>query len=131
MLVDFSVNIPSLHLSVLTISFIAGWRAYTASLIPRYKLQFSKITQAYVVKPIKEIQPKPYRVDLLDTLISLKLAVVDPIFLPSMSDIPANIAPVEKTEKEDVIRCKRSRFPKWMEYLFTNFILTDLRIYLN
>ena len=87
----------------------AGHAVTKGSNIPRYKLQYSKIMQTYVVKPIKDILPKLYVVDLMDTIISLKFADVDPV-LPSMPDIPASIAPLQKTAKDEAIRCRRLRF---------------------
>ena len=37
--------------------------------LPRYKLQFSKVTQCHVVKPIKEVTEKKYLEDLRSNLL--------------------------------------------------------------
>jgi hypothetical protein len=77
----------------------------------RYKLQFSKLSQAYVVKPIKEIVEKPYLNKLMDKVVSLKEFGHDNQgLIPKLPVLPDNIAPVAKPDKEETIARKRSRF---------------------
>jgi hypothetical protein len=73
----------------------------------RYKQCFSRVTQSWVVKAIKEKKERHY----LEPLLKMTLeAVRDIKGLPKLSDIPKNIAPLEKPDKEEAIRTKLTRF---------------------
>ena len=76
-------------------SAMKAGHAMTKDKLPPNNLQYTKVTKSYVIKPIEDIQPKNDIIDLMNTVVSLNLGVLDPI-LPSTPDIPANITPVEK-----------------------------------
>ena len=74
--------------------------------VPRYKLQFSKVTQSYVVKPIKKVPEKNYIGDIMLFIIeSVKSG--EQYKLP---EIPQFKVSTDKPAKEEVIRFHRSRF---------------------
>ena len=75
----------------------------------RYKLQFSKLSQNYVVKPIKDVKEKPYLKDLVCESISMATHITQ-LELPKLPNVPKNIAPINKPDKEVAIANKRSRF---------------------
>ena len=73
----------------------------------RFKQVFSKVTQTWVVKKIKEKKNKRFLDDLMDSIISSPHGHS----LPKLPDnIPDNIAPIEKPEKTEAIKNMTSRF---------------------
>ena len=76
--------------------------------VQRYKLQFSKLSQGYVVKPMKEVVEKTYLNKLVNKVVSLKECGLDnEALLPKLPILPKNIAPAEKPDKEETIARKR------------------------
>ena len=73
----------------------------------RYKQVFSKVTQTWVVKIIKEKKSRKYLDELMDIIINSPEDHNLPI-LPE--DIPNNTAPLEKPDKTKAIKCMVSRF---------------------
>ena len=62
----------------------------------RYKLQFSKLSQNYMVKPIKDVKEKPYLKDLVCESISMATHITQ-LELPKLPNFPKNIAPINQT----------------------------------
>ena len=79
--------------------------AVTKDGIPRYKLQYSKVTGRYVVKPIKYQPKKPYLIDLISVVINAKS---DEILKPILPHIPHHNN--DKPDKDEVIKKRYSRF---------------------
>ena len=75
----------------------------------RYKYQFSKITSSWVIKKVKERSDKGYVRELLREVVWLKESQENAP-LPKISDVPKNIAPIEKPDKEFSIQTMKSRF---------------------
>ena len=86
--------------------------AVTKDGVPRNKVQYSKVSQSFVAKPIKNRPERKYLDDIMSFVIELapqgKDAAVE--FLPSLPNIPKFIAPGVKPEKGEVVRMKTSRF---------------------
>ena len=62
--------IAKTQLAVLPLnSIVNAEQALTKDNVPWYKLQFSKITQTYVVKQLKQVLEKKYLDDLMWTII--------------------------------------------------------------
>ena len=75
----------------------------------RFKQQFSKVTQSWVIKSVTETKQKVF----LDHLIQEVRSIVEgheKQALPKLSNVPTNIAPTEKPDKEDSIKNRKSRF---------------------
>ena len=77
----------------------------TKDRIPRYKLQYSKVTGRYVVKPIKYQPKKPYLIDLISVVIN---ATIDELHKPILPHIPHHVN--DKPDKYEVIKKRSSRF---------------------
>ena len=84
--------------------------AITNNNIPRYKLQFSKVSQAYVVKAIRKPPEKIYIDDLMSEVVNLTKFEDHIINLPILPDIPQSASATEKPDKNDMIKQKRTRF---------------------
>ena len=73
--------------------------------VPRYKLVFSKISQQYVVKPIKKKSEKTYDKELMSKVMSLckddEIVQLPPLPTVSVRDAP---------DKREAIAAKVSRF---------------------
>ena len=52
-------------------SIVNAEQAYTKDKTPSFKLQFSKVSQCYVVKPVREVPEKAYLEDLMSEIIKL------------------------------------------------------------
>ena len=73
----------------------------------RYKQIFSKMTQTWVVKVIKETKNRHY----IDELLSLILEAPTGHTLPKLPEnIPKNLASAEKPNKKDAVKCMVTRF---------------------
>ena len=73
-----------------------------------YKQQYSKITDSWVVKKVKEKSDKTYVRELLKEVVWLKKSRE---FAPlPQIDVPKNIAPIEKPDKNSAIQSIKSRF---------------------
>ena len=84
-------------------------QATTATQQFRYKQQFSKVTQSWVIKKIKSPKDKIYMDHLLDEVIYMQERK-DKYPTPKLNNVPSNIAPTEKPNKTDSIKNMRSRF---------------------
>ena len=73
-----------------------------------YKHQYSKITNSWVVKRVKKKSDKEYVRELLKEVVWLKESN-EQVPLP-LIDVPKNIAPIEKADKEYSIQSMKSRF---------------------
>ena len=74
----------------------------------RYKQSFSKVTQNWVVKKIAAEKSRHYIHDLFECTIDRNTKFEDNI--PQTGEIPKNIAPFEKPDKEESIQSMRTRF---------------------
>ena len=75
----------------------------------RYKQSFSKVTQSWVVKKIKERKHRNYLSSIMHEIESQKdNGGFSQINVPT--DIPANIAPIEKPDKKEAVKNMHSRF---------------------
>ena len=84
-------------------------QATTASNELRFKQCFSKVTNNWVVKKISETKDKTYIKDLVKEVKYLQQG--GRIYSePDIPIIPKNIAPVEKPDKKEAIKDKRTRF---------------------
>ena len=76
----------------------------------RHNVVFSKVTQLWQAKPIKDKKSR----DFLSKLIDRTLEVIkegEILDLPKLpSNLPENIAPIPKPNKGEVIKKQRSRF---------------------
>ena len=73
---------------------------------PRFKLQFSKVSQCYVVKPVQEVSEKAYLEDLISEIIKLaKLGGHS-----GLPCIPEREPNLEKHSKEEVVQFQKTRF---------------------
>ena len=97
------------QLAVLDYNSRPGEQALTIDGTPRYKQSFSKITQNWVVKKVSAKGNRQFIQQLLEQTYASKpdAALSD---LPQIANVPKNIAPWEKPEKEDAIQHKISRF---------------------
>ena len=75
----------------------------------RFKQQFSKVTQSWVIKKVMEPKQKLYIDHLLQELQNI-LEGQEKQKLPKLLNVPKNIAPTEKPDKEQAILNKRTRF---------------------
>ena len=74
--------------------------------LPRYKVEFSKISQAYVVKAIKTKTEKPYRKELMSKVMKLCEEKLE-LELPTL---PTIVPRREAPDKNEAIAAKISRF---------------------
>ena len=83
-------------------------QAETRDGIKRYKLQFSKITQSWVVKKVKDAKEKTY----IDHLMSkvFKIVVSNDSYEVPQLNVLENIAQCEKPLKDDCIKNMKTRF---------------------
>ena len=86
-------------------SIINAEHAFTKDNIPRYKLQYSKIPQRYVVKAIKQAPEKEYLQDLIQL-------IVDTVKYGKQLKLPQvpQFSSTDKPSKEEVVRHHRTRF---------------------
>ena len=75
----------------------------------RVKLQFSKVTQSWVVKNIKEPKQKAYIEHILFEIFET-VSSNETYESPKLENVPSNIAPIEKPSKEECIKNKKTRF---------------------
>ena len=73
------------------------------------KLQYSKRTQTWVSKMIKEKKDHTYLADIMKTILQMKSGQiqVEPVKLP---ELPQNVAPIPRPSKEEVLSQKYSRY---------------------
>ena len=84
---------------------IKSEHAVTEDGTPRYKLQYSKISKKYVVKPIKNEPEKLYLKDLISEVIN---ATTSEMHKPILPQIPNRY--IDKPDKEKEIKKRYSRF---------------------
>ena len=95
-----------------TLDFNAGSdlkRATTLKGALKYNVAFSKVTQIWSAKPIREKKSREF----LSRFIDRTLEIIEEnkvLELPKLPDIPKNIAPIPKPDKNEVIMNQRSRF---------------------
>ena len=86
-------------------SIVNAEQAYTKDKTPSFKLQFCKVSQCYVVKPVLEVPEKAY-LDFMSEIIELaKLGGHS-----GVPCIPEREPNLEKPSKEEVILFQRTRF---------------------
>ena len=75
----------------------------------RYNVSYSKLTKTWSAKPIKESKNLAIFEKMIDRTVQ---AVINQEVLPllDIQDLPKNIAPTSKPNKEEVIRNQKSRF---------------------
>ena len=75
----------------------------------RFKQQYSRITDTWVLKKIASKKNRTYRYDLMEDVFYLKKSNENyPI--ASLHDVPQNIAPIEKPDKAEAMMNQRTRF---------------------
>ena len=95
-----------------TLDFNAGSDLKQATTLKdalKYNVAFSKVTQIWSAKPIKEKKSR----ELLSRFIDRTLEIIEEtkvLELPKLPGIPKNIAPKPKPDKNKVIMNQRSRF---------------------
>ena len=75
----------------------------------RYNVSFSKFTNKWTSKPIKE---KKYR-NRFHGMVSRTLEIIsqrETLPTPNIPDLPQNIAPIVKPSKDEVVKSQNSRF---------------------
>ena len=81
-------------------AFINAEHAVTKDNVPRYKLQFSKVTQSHVVIPIKNVPENKFLNDLMSNILqSVKTGE-----LHKLPEVPRFEDSVDKPTKEEIIR---------------------------
>ena len=75
----------------------------------RFKQQHSKVTQSWVMKKVTESKERRYLDELMLTVKS-HVKGIEKQPLPKLQNVPKNIAPTEKPDKEEAILNMRSRF---------------------
>lgn len=76
----------------------------------RYKQVFSRVTQNWVVKKIVEQKDTKYRDELMALMSNIISTDLETLPLPCIPEIPQNIAPLEKPNKDEAIRNMITRF---------------------
>ena len=75
----------------------------------RYKQQFLRITQSWLVKKVTDKKERIYMEDLMEETIAIKTS--DKAYpVPRLKSVPKNIAPTEKPDKREVINNTKTRF---------------------
>ena len=75
----------------------------------RFKQQYSKVTQSWVVKQIREPKDRVYIQHLMDEVMYIQNSN-EKYELPKLENIPKTIAQIEKPNKEEAIKNIRTRF---------------------
>ncbi len=75
----------------------------------KFKQQFSKVTQTWVVKKLASPKDRAYLNHLIDEVKHIQLSGEE-YPLPSLGNVPSNIAPTEKPNKQEAIDNMRTRF---------------------
>lgn len=75
----------------------------------RFKQQFSRVTQSWVMKKIASPKERVYMYQLMDEVMHMQLSK-ESYSLPSLGNVPSNIAPTDKPNKEEAIEQMRTRF---------------------
>ena len=75
----------------------------------RTNVGFSKVTQVWSAKPIKETKSREFLTGLVDRTLEI-IEENTVLELPKLPKIPKNIAPTPKPDKKDVVSNQRSRF---------------------
>ena len=84
-------------------------QAKTGSGELRYKQQYSKITESWVVKNISIAKVRDYTKDITSEVEHL-VSSQEECLAPDVGDVPKNIAPTEKPDKKDDIQNICTRF---------------------
>lgn len=77
----------------------------------KYKVQFSKITNTWSSKPVKNKKDRTYLKDMVKATVKFATEKKQPD-KPTMPSLPVNIASTPKPSKNDVIKKQLSRFGK-------------------
>ena len=72
-----------------------------------FKQQYSKVTQSWVVKQIREPKDRVHIQHLMDEVMYIQNSKYQ---LPRLENIPKTIAQIEKPNKEEAIKNIRTRF---------------------
>ena len=84
-------------------------QAETQSRKLRFKQQYSKVTQSWVVKQIREPKDRVYIQNLMDEVMYIQNSN-EKYELPKLENISKIIAQIEKPNKEEAIKIIRTRF---------------------
>ena len=84
-------------------------QAKTKNGVFRFKQQFSRVTQTWVMKKLASPKERLYLKHLIDEVMHMQLKK-ETYPLPSLGNVPSNIAPTEKPNKEEAIVNMRTRF---------------------
>ena len=103
-------------------SIINAEQACTKDRTPRFKLLFSKVSQCYVVKPIRDVPEKAY----LEELVNKTIRLVESGGQSELPRIPENETKKQKPSKEEVIKFQKTRFFRKI----TSCILTIVHTFL-
>ena len=87
----------------------ATWQAKTQSDKLRFKQQYLKVTQPWVVKQIREPKDRVYIQHLMDEVMYIQNSN-EKYELPKLENIPKTIAQIEKPNKEEAIKNIRTCF---------------------
>ena len=88
---------------------VGSAQSETQKVEKRFKLQFSKVTQSWVVKAIKSPKQKDYIEHLLFEVFDT-VSENEVYEGPQLKGVPSRIAPDEKPSKEECIKIKKTRF---------------------
>ena len=75
----------------------------------KYKLQFTRISQSWVIKKIKSLKDKHYINDLIKEVYGVNMTHED-VSMPDLSHLPQCIITIEEPDKEEPIATMKSRF---------------------
>ena len=84
-------------------------RAVTSSGKDRFKYQFSKITQNWTCKPLKEEKKRPYLLEMTSEVVRVAQEKVS-LALPPIPKLPENIASTPRPDTKELRENWRSRF---------------------
>ena len=75
----------------------------------RYKQQYTKISESWVVKKISRDKDRSYTADIVKEIEFLASSRED-CLAPNVSNVPDYIAPLPKPDKDDAIKSRKTRF---------------------
>ena len=79
----------------------------------KHNLDYLKITKPWSSKPIKVKKDKAHYFDMIDRAAVVMTYKIQPPLLKLPENLPKNIAPTERPNKQIVIETQKSRFSKW------------------
>ena len=79
----------------------------------KYNLDYLKITKPWSSKPIKVKKDKAHYLEMIDRAAEVMKYKIQLPLLKLPENLPKNIAPTERPNKQIVIETQKSRFSKW------------------